>query len=1001
MSASVEKLAHAGTHEDEDEDAEQLTEQMAATSIDDKHVSQGQTPSAAPTSAPSGSKADDQWEDITDRIPTAASLLRCGELLHHSSFSLKESMSALEVGDPKMDAAMHAARGTMDVDRALASGLIPASARDLTLFQQLEVIDELFACEVTSFTGAALAYSLYTCIYLHRLSLLRDCPLLYAYVLLQLKTIELTRQIIIQADIYSQEEFYYNMHEIRIGEMSIPQHFTNGHSTAAPTPASTGSNCTGSGVTEREALYGGLSMEEIVKQFDQQVAFIEEKLRQTMKERIQQGLSVDDENKPADESSSTFHLYKLLLNRFQFRKAWYEFNLLLRKPPFLLRTNLQHAADAERMIRSSLSIMASTQRGSCEKEGEAKRKQAEQAYEEESRRLLEAHPNKDDATQLPPFPKKPSSNLPPRPLSFGFDYRMTRCLVLTSPPRHISILHRRDVIAYMQCMMDHFLHFHSLPSIASSRSFHHLLDWFENWQKLQPNVLLRSHLWLYLQQGPYHKDDTAMRDPALDLFTALQEDADAPSNARTPRSPILNMRELLMDAHLRLSPSIQRLAGEMLEHEHERKKAQDATPLPDPLDINHPMTYHFFISRCVAPMYNYIKILLESPHLFRRAVLCPMGSQAIDGSSGGGNFIADWNVLMGDARMVDCHDWAARFLVEQEHVVAIPAEWTPKQRGEHPCLYYQHNCYSLISDMLTRILSSYMLHGLESGLYSSRELQTVYFHLEYILDLHLHNRQMCWRDANMLLPLKKSEAQIQKDMQSATSSKKPGKGGRAKSMKKLPLPSNPPNPTPRPLSYYACLMEAHKWIARGMLQLLEGLKKLRIKLPQQGNDEPVEVPAVDVPQIDPELCETWYAHRFGDLMLVPAPRQMDFAHYQEQLHAFHTNPDLTPAVVMSMAERSFGHGKSTISILPTAWMDEGITRTRTMQEVEYTKQLNRIAVANTVLTMTYKKQLTQAEQTGKRLKVAFRWEPHPAAPFQAAVTSRFMPFPIVTLVQQK
>ena len=47
------------------------------------------------------------WFDITSRLKQSVSSLRPGELLHHSSFSLKESMSALEVGDPKMDATMH------------------------------------------------------------------------------------------------------------------------------------------------------------------------------------------------------------------------------------------------------------------------------------------------------------------------------------------------------------------------------------------------------------------------------------------------------------------------------------------------------------------------------------------------------------------------------------------------------------------------------------------------------------------------------------------------------------------------------------------------------------------------------------------------------------------------------------------------------------------------------------------------------------------------------
>lgn len=55
------------------------------------------------------------WEDITARLHSAltSGMLRPGQLLHHPSFSLKESMSALEIGDPKMDSAMHVPRNTV------------------------------------------------------------------------------------------------------------------------------------------------------------------------------------------------------------------------------------------------------------------------------------------------------------------------------------------------------------------------------------------------------------------------------------------------------------------------------------------------------------------------------------------------------------------------------------------------------------------------------------------------------------------------------------------------------------------------------------------------------------------------------------------------------------------------------------------------------------------------------------------------------------------------
>ncbi|RLN48883.1 hypothetical protein BBJ28_00020958 [Nothophytophthora sp. Chile5] len=88
-------------------------------------------------------------------------------MVHVEDFNLFDSMSALELMDPKMDSGMlvNGAPPQSIADR-LADGRVPlefSSARDV-----LATLDELFRCEAGWLNGLPLAQSLLTSVYMHR-----------------------------------------------------------------------------------------------------------------------------------------------------------------------------------------------------------------------------------------------------------------------------------------------------------------------------------------------------------------------------------------------------------------------------------------------------------------------------------------------------------------------------------------------------------------------------------------------------------------------------------------------------------------------------------------------------------------------------------------------------------------------------------------------------------------------------------------------------------------
>ncbi|KXZ50476.1 hypothetical protein GPECTOR_16g650 [Gonium pectorale] len=90
-----------------------------------------------------------------------------GELVSSESFSLFEAMSALEAGNPKMDAAASPAS-----DRPTLKSLLedPSVAPwDLTPLELVDVLDQLLAMEASWHTGGSAMQTVYACLYMLKL----------------------------------------------------------------------------------------------------------------------------------------------------------------------------------------------------------------------------------------------------------------------------------------------------------------------------------------------------------------------------------------------------------------------------------------------------------------------------------------------------------------------------------------------------------------------------------------------------------------------------------------------------------------------------------------------------------------------------------------------------------------------------------------------------------------------------------------------------------------
>lgn len=1036
-------------------------EQAAAAGATTETLDAKPAAPAAAASSPAASSSEPPWEDITSRFESAfRSLLRPGELLHHSSFSLKESMSALELGDPKMDAAMHVPRGIMTFDKAMREGLIVPPAQ-LTPFQMLDIIDELFACECTSYTGSHLAYTVYTCIYLHRLSLVHSTnPLLCAYLFYFLRSLEVSRAIIINADIYTDEDFVHNLGMIKLGDMDIPANFQNGSSTATPLPptlAELEGDKTGAEEKYKQPYAGEkATLDAAYEQQEQAIAKKIDELRAEYKGEMKEEEML---RTPATAASSELHIWLLLSNRFSFRRAWANLNLFARRPPHSLANTLERTAEFESTVRKELDVMEKTVGGTSWREEEAKRQKREDAHRALVNDLLARHTA--DPTFKPDFPRPPEPHLFPRELSYGFHVGMTKCLIQSSPPRQVNMLYRRDAVGLMQEYMSHFSYLHRLRAIVEKErgTFHEVVKWFEGFHALNANILLRSHVWLLVQypDASGQASGEKAKDPMLRMMEFLWPGTSEAKNVAPPAkaassngshsgalspasiAPLLapssssdSIIQLLIKSHVRLSPSAIPLAVQAWEYEQARIASGEEWR---PWEPGQPFTYHAFLGRMIAPFHRYLKLLVESATQYRGKVF----STDMHAST---NLILDWNVLHDDASALDGKDFVDLGLRVEEERVEVN---DPAMVGNHPCLLYHYNCHNLVQETVLQFMSSYLFLGLEQNLYTPRELPIVLWMLENALDQQV---QIVKRRARLKgelvvlappLPMPPgSGAQAKKKSGVKLASKTAAAAAVVRPRHQVPpMQSLPPRPDVVGFRYK--LMEAQHMCARALVQLMEGLKAHTITVgeskadgaaaadekttaaaavpasavptEEQKDDGPAapssssssttstQQPAVLLPTLDPTFESIWFSHRFSAFTAIKWPPAQPLTAYVAMRKQFAA---LSAERILSIANLSFTRTKEALSLIAKEFIQgTGETQPKnilSVHEVEYVKNLQRVVVSNLMLcSLTFPKQLAEAQSRGRPLTAEFRFEPQTASPFQTLQTTRFGHFPIIVL----
>ena len=232
-----------------------------------------------------------QWVDITQFLRDTKETMEGGQMIHSPSFSLFRSMSAVEIGDPKMDPGLYHTK-IMTVHQAVDRGLLPASPSSL---QILSIMDELMACEVSWFSGDPLSTSLLTCLYLHDPNIVQH-PLLKGYVNMVIKCCQEARSVILTADLFEEEDFVPHTYGFSFGD-DVP-------------------------------------FEEALNEAKRIEADLEQQIR-IVKQQLKTSNATDEKVHPSasnEETSENIAVLDALLCRFRFRKALVQLHSNLRKP---------------------------------------------------------------------------------------------------------------------------------------------------------------------------------------------------------------------------------------------------------------------------------------------------------------------------------------------------------------------------------------------------------------------------------------------------------------------------------------------------------------------------------------------------------------------------------------------------------------------------------------------------------------------------------------------
>lgn len=146
------------------------------------------------------------WVPVTTKFTELVSHLKPGELVQEADFSLFDAMSAIELMDCKMDAALQwrtFREYPRTLEEAIKKGFLKCSSHSPD--ELVGIMDEVLACIATWLEGHTLAQTVFTCMYLLDIEKVENIYL-RAFSLAIVKTVEYMRACICQGRVFAEDD---------------------------------------------------------------------------------------------------------------------------------------------------------------------------------------------------------------------------------------------------------------------------------------------------------------------------------------------------------------------------------------------------------------------------------------------------------------------------------------------------------------------------------------------------------------------------------------------------------------------------------------------------------------------------------------------------------------------------------------------------------------------------------------------------------------------------
>jgi len=143
--------------------------------------------------------------EVTGILAKATEAMEPSQLIHNQGFTLLEAMSAVELGEPKMDTGMNQNKSVSGTHEELIQGGF--APLELSAGETTQLMDQILESEVSWYQGHFLAETVYTCLYLLDLERLDANWIIKAFCeLTRLTCLELI-SIVTKAGVCEEEDF--------------------------------------------------------------------------------------------------------------------------------------------------------------------------------------------------------------------------------------------------------------------------------------------------------------------------------------------------------------------------------------------------------------------------------------------------------------------------------------------------------------------------------------------------------------------------------------------------------------------------------------------------------------------------------------------------------------------------------------------------------------------------------------------------------------------------